>query len=99
MIASATPKIERTKTSNILGSFNETDRTAVQNCLNTYGNFVWALARKFTSSTVAAEIATEEIFIDIWRHCEIPHNTQLVEKRQIAMIAMRRLIRPIELAG
>jgi hypothetical protein len=36
-----------------------------------------------------AEAATEEIFTDIWRYCQSARNTQSVEKRLIALIALR----------
>ncbi|MBA4185090.1 MAG: hypothetical protein H0X49_13960, partial [Acidobacteria bacterium] len=62
------------------------------------GNFIWALARKLTASREEAEAATEEIFIDIWQYCERARNTQSIEKKLIAMIALRRLIKPFQYA-
>ena len=98
MIASATRKIQKTETSTILQRIAERDKTAVNDCIDTYGNFIWALARKFTASTNEAEAATEEIFIDIWRYCERARNTQSIEEKLIAMIALRRLIKPSQQA-
>jgi hypothetical protein len=57
------------------------------------------LARKLTRSREEAARATEEIFTDIWRYCESARNTQSIEKKLIAMIALRRLIKPIQYAG
>ncbi len=94
MIASATRTIEKTEPSTILRRIAEKDKTAVKDCIDTYGNFIWALARKLTASREKAEAATEEIFIDIWRYCEHARNTQSIEKKLIAMIALRRLIKP-----
>ncbi len=98
MIASATRTIQETETSTILRRIAEKDKTAVKDCIDVYGNFIWALARKLTASTKEAEAATEEIFIDIWRYCERARNTQSIEEKLIAMIALRRLIIPSQKA-
>lgn len=87
---------QRTKTLTILQRIAERDKTAARDCLDTYGNFIWALARKFTASTEEAEAATEEIFLDIWRYSERADKTQSVEKKLIAMIALRRLIKHLQ---
>jgi RNA polymerase sigma-70 factor (ECF subfamily) len=81
------------RTSTILRRIAERDKTAVEDCIDTYGNFIWALARKFTRSLEEAEAATDEIFIDIWRHSERGRDTQAIEKKLIAMIALRRLVK------
>ncbi len=99
MIALATRTIQKTETSTILRRIAEKDKTAVKDCIDTYGNFIWALARKLTASREEAEAATEEIFIDIWRYCERARNTQSIEKKLIAMIALRRLVKPLQYAG
>ena len=98
MIASATRRIQKTETSTILRRVAEKDKTAVKECIDAYGNFIWALARKLTASREEAEAATEEIFIDIWRYCERARNTQSIEKKLIAMIALRRLIKQFQYA-
>jgi len=99
MIASAARRIQKTEASTILRRIAEKDKTAVKDCIDTYGNFIWALARKLTASREEAEAATEEIFIDIWRYCEErARNTQSIEKKLIAMIALRRLIKPSQQA-
>ena len=98
MIALATRTIQKTETSTILRRIAEKDKTAVKDCVDTYGNFIWALARKLTASTEEAEAATEEIFIDIWRYCESAGDAQSIEEKLIAMIALRRLIKPSQQA-
>ena len=95
MIASATRRIQETETSTILRRIAEKDKTAVKDCIDAYGNFIWALARNLTASREEAEAATEEIFIDIWRYCERARNTQSIEEKLIAMIALRRMIKPL----
>jgi len=94
MTGLATQTIQETETSTILKRITERDKTAVKDCINAYGNFIWALARNLTVSREEAEAATEEIFIDIWRYCERARSTQSIEKKLIAMIALRRLIKP-----
>jgi len=98
MTALATRTIQKTETSTILRRIAEKDKTAVKDCIDTYGNFIWALAKKLTHSREEAEAATEEIFIDIWQYCERARNTQSTEKKLIAMIALRRLIKPSQQA-
>ena len=63
MIASATRRIQETETSTILRRIAEKDKTAVKDCIDTYGNFIWALAIKLTASREEAEAATEEILL------------------------------------
>ena len=93
MKALAARTIEKTETSNILRRIAEKDKTAVKDCIDVYGNFIWALAKKFTRSREEAEAMTEEIFSDIWRSCEPESGTRLIEEKLIAMIALRRLIK------
>ncbi len=98
MIASATRRIQKTETSTILRRIAEKDKTAVKDCIDPYGNFIWALAKKLTASREEAEAATEAIFIDIWRYCERARDTQSIEKKLIAMIVLRRVIKPSQQA-
>ena len=84
--------IQRTKPSTILQRISKKDKSAVKDCVDTYGNFIWALARKFTASTEEAEAAALEIFHDIWRYSERADKTQSAESVLIALIARRRLI-------
>lgn len=76
----------------ILQRIAKNDRTAVKNCVDTYGNLVWAMAKKFTDSTEAAEQAAQEIFIDIWRYAGRYDSAEAAEINFIALIARRRLI-------
>ncbi len=93
MNALATHTVEKTETATILRRIAEKDRTAVKDCIDTYGTFIWALAKKFTRSREQAETATEEIFTDIWQYCERLRDTRSAEEKLIAMIALRRLIK------
>jgi len=96
MTALATRTIQKKKPLTILQRIAEKDKTAIKDCFDTYGNFIWALAKKFTASTEEAEAAAQEIFIDIWRYAECDDKTQFTEKLLIALIARRRLIKHLQ---
>ena len=76
----------------ILQRIAEGDKTAVQDCLDTYGGLVWSLARRMLSNTDEAEDAVQETFIDIWKNAERFDENQASETTFVAMIARRRLI-------
>lgn len=61
--------------------------------MDSYGNFIWALAQKFTASKEEADAAVREIFIDIGRYAERGGETQSAENILIAQIARRRLVK------
>ncbi len=96
MTALTTRTIKKTKSLSILQRIADKDQTAVKDCVDTYGNFIWALARKFTDSTEEAEAAAQEIFTDIWRYVERVDECQSAESVLIAQIARRRLIRHLQ---
>ena len=93
MNALTTQTIKKTGASTILQRIAERDETAVEDCIDTYGDFIWALAKKFTRSPEEAARATEEIFTDIWQYSERAGDKQSVEEKLIARIALRRLIK------
>lgn len=67
------------------------DKSAVQECVDLYGNMIWALAKQSTDSAAEAEKAVAEIFTDIWRNapfCDVKTAEEVV---WIALIARRRL--------
>lgn len=68
------------------------DKSAVQECLNTYGGLVWSLARRMLSNSEEAEDAVQEIFIDVWKNAARFDEAQASETTFVAMIARRRLI-------
>ncbi len=100
MTALATQTIQRTNQGTnpltILQRIANKDKTAVKDCVDAYGNFIWALARKFTDSTEEAEAAVQEIFTDIWRYAERVDSNQSTENVLIALIARRRLIKYLQ---
>lgn len=68
------------------------DRAAVQECIDTYGGLVWALARKLSPSPEEAEDAVQEIFIELWKSAGRYDAARAAEATWVAMIARRRLI-------
>ncbi len=96
MTGSANRTSQKTKSLTILQRVANKDRTAVEDCIDTYGNFIWALARKFTASREEAEAATLEIFQDIWRYSQRVDKFQSAEDMVISQIARRRLIRYLQ---
>ncbi len=96
MTTLATGTIKKTQSLTILQRVANKDRTAVKDCIDTYGNFIWALARKFTASREEAEAATLEIFQDIWRYSKRVDKFQSAEDMVISQIARRRLIRYLQ---
>lgn len=79
-------------TKTILQRIADGDKTAVQDCLSTYGGLVWSLARRMLPNTDEAEDAAQEVFIDLWKNAERFDETQASEVTFVAMIARRRLI-------
>lgn len=96
MTALATRTIQKTKSLTILQRIAKKDKTAVKDCVDAYGNFIWALARKFTDSREAAEAAAQEIFIDIWQHAALDDSDQSAEHLLIGLIARQRLIKYLQ---
>lgn len=68
------------------------DKTAVQECLSTYGGLVWSIARKLLRNTDDAEDAVQEVFVDVWKNAGRFDESQASETTFIAMIARRRVI-------
>ncbi|MDQ6787539.1 MAG: hypothetical protein M3033_12095 [Acidobacteriota bacterium] len=96
MTALATQTIQKTKSLTILQRIANKDQTAVKDCIDAYGKYIWALARKFTASTEEAEAAAREIFIDIWRYSERSDKSHSDESVLISQIARRRLIKYLQ---
>ena len=68
------------------------DKTAVQECLSTYGGLVWSIARKLLRNSDDAEDAVQEVFVDVWKNAGRFDEAQASETTFIAMIARRRVI-------
>jgi len=68
------------------------DKTAIEDCIKTYGGLIWSLARRLSINKDDAEDAVQEIFVDVWKHAERFDPLQASETTFVAMIARRRLI-------
>jgi len=68
------------------------DETAINDCINQYGNLIWALARKYTPKQEDAEDAVQEIFMEIWQNAARYDSHKASESTFITIIARRRLI-------
>ncbi len=89
----ATHQPVKRQSSTILQRISETDKSAVEDCINTYGNLIWALGRRFTNSTEEAEEATLKIFNDIWNYAAQYDSAKCTEEKYVLKIAIRRLIK------
>ncbi len=69
------------------------DQTAVSECVETYGNLIWNLATGLTRSTVDAENAAQNIFLDIWQNAKDFDCEKNDEQSFIKLIALRRLLK------
>lgn len=68
------------------------EERAVAECMDEFGNLVWALARRLSRTRADAEDAVQEIFTDLWRSAGRFDPQQGSEKVFITTIARRRLI-------
>jgi DNA-directed RNA polymerase specialized sigma24 family protein len=75
----------------ILERVTQNDRTAVRDCLDRYGNLVWAISKRFTTSDREAERLCFEIFRDIWKYSHRFGPSGLDEFVFIALVARRRI--------
>lgn len=68
------------------------DHAAVQECMDCFGGLVWSLARRMTLTTVDAEDAAQEIFVDLWKSASNFDPNRASAATFVTMIARRRLI-------
>ncbi len=68
------------------------EESAVDEFMASYGNLVWALAKRFTNTSEDAEDAAQEIFLEIWQNAGRYDSAKSAESTFISMIARRRLI-------
>ncbi|MGI8811225.1 MAG: RNA polymerase sigma factor [Pyrinomonadaceae bacterium] len=71
----------------VLHRIGQKDRSAVKECIDAYGDWIWGMAKMFTNSTEAAEAVTENIFLHIWQNAERYDDSKFDERTFIAMIA------------
>lgn len=71
----------------VLSRIGQKDRSAVKECIDTYGDWIWGMAQTFTDSTEAAEAVTENVFLRIWQNAERYDDSKYDERTFIAIIA------------
>jgi hypothetical protein len=67
------------------------DKTAINECIDTYGNMIWGMAKRFSGSTEEAEIVTRDIFQALWAEAKDFDPARTDETSFIATIACDRL--------
>ena len=65
---------------------------AARACIDRYGGLVWALARRFSSTSEDAEDAVQEIFLELWKSAARFDAAVASEVTFVAMVTRRRLI-------
>ena len=75
------------------------DSTAVNECLDRYGNLLWSLARRYLRNTTDAEDAVQDVFIEIWRSAARYDPGIASETAFISTIARRRFIDRLRQTG
>jgi RNA polymerase sigma-70 factor, ECF subfamily len=68
------------------------DPSAVKQCIETYGDLIWSLARRFLRIQADAEDAVQDIFIDLWGSAARFDRNIASEVAFVSTIARRRLI-------
>lgn len=66
--------------------------SAVNDCLERYGDLIWSLARRLLPTSADAEDVVQDIFVDIWRNAHRFDQAVASEKTFVVMLARRRLI-------
>lgn len=67
------------------------DKSAIKECINEYGSFIWTLAQRMTDSKEEAEAATQEIFMDLWRYAKRTEEPRFDDSAVVNLIARQRL--------
>jgi RNA polymerase sigma-70 factor (ECF subfamily) len=84
--------LKRLETLAILHRVVGNDKSVIEDCIDTYGNVIWALAKRYTSSAEEAEKAVLQIFKDIWKNASQFDSAKGAEEKYILRIAVRHLI-------
>lgn len=81
-----------TQSPTILQRIAKSEKAAVEDCINAYGNLIWVLAKKYTNSAEAAEVAVINIFNEIWQTAVQYDSTYCSEEKYVLRIAFRQLL-------
>ena len=75
------------------------DSTAVNECVDRYGNLLWSLARRYLRNATDAEDAVQDVFIELWRSAARFDPGIASETAFISTIARRRFIDRLRQTG
>ena len=87
--------LQRVKSLAILQRIANEDKDVIGECIDTYGNLIWALAKRNTSSAEEAEATVLQIFRDIWKCASQYDSAKGTEDEYIFRIASRRLVKQL----
>jgi len=76
----------------VIGRIAAGEMAAIEECLIRYGDLVWTIARRFSSTYADAEEAVQEIFVEVWRCADHYDEKVASVEIYITMIARRILI-------
>ncbi len=91
MQALAVQNIQIDNSSAVLQRIAHKDKNAVNDCIESYGDLIWAMAKKFTGTIEDAEVVTQKIFLHIWRYAARFEETNFDELLFITVIARHQL--------
>ena len=83
----------------ILARIAAGDSGAVGEFMDRYGALVWSLVRSRIRNAADAEDATQEIFIELWKHAGRYDASVASEAVFVAMIARRRIVDRLRASG
>jgi RNA polymerase sigma-70 factor (ECF subfamily) len=66
--------------------------SAMERCINNYGNLVWTIASRYVKNRTSAEDVVQEIFTDLWKSANRYDPKIATESTFIGMLARRRAI-------
>lgn len=72
---------------------SESDKVAIREFLQLYGDYIWAITRKFTKNVEQSEVAIQQVFQDIWANAKFFDSKKTDEKSFIAQVTLRRLMK------
>lgn len=76
----------------ILQRISNSDQSAVEDCIDAYGDLIWTLAKRFFP-TEEVEEAVREVFLDVWKYAGRCDPVKTNETAFIKLIACRCLIK------
>lgn len=76
---------------NIFQRIAGNDKSAVEDCLETYGDLIWGVVKRFVKTEKDAESIVQDIFRDIFNYAGRYESSKLSENDFIALLIRQRL--------